>query len=143
MTFFQLCSASAILISAFVDAGVAQADPRGLWLAHDGATVRVTSCGKGLCATIVSPKSQVDPSTGQPRTDKNNPDPMKRGRPLAGVEVFISTLPEGPGKWSGSLYNADDGHTYPGRLLEINERTIRIEGCAIGICGGQNMSRIR
>jgi uncharacterized protein (DUF2147 family) len=143
MRFCRLWGVSAIILFALVDVGEAQADPRGLWLAHDGATVRVTSCGKGLCATMASPKSQVDPSTGQPWTDKNNPDPMKRGRPLVGVEIF-SLLPDGAGKWSGSLYNTDDGRTYPGHLLEINERTIRVEGCgAIGICGGQNMSRIQ
>jgi uncharacterized protein (DUF2147 family) len=51
--------------------------------------------------------------------------------------------PDGPGKWSGYLYNTDDGHTYPGHLLEIDHSTIKIEGCALGICGGRNMSRIQ
>ena len=35
------------------------------------------------------------------------------------------------------------GQSYAGHLLELDPRTIRVEGCAIGICGGQNMSRIK
>jgi hypothetical protein len=48
-----------------------------------------------------------------------------------------------PGKWSGQLYNVENGQTYVGHLLELDGRTIRVEGCAIGICGGQNMTRLK
>ncbi len=139
MRFFRLCSACALALTAI--AGTALADPKGLWLAQDGARVRVTSCGKGLCATMASPKSQVDPTTGASWTDKNNPDPSKRGRSLIGVEVF-AMMPDGPGKWSGPLYNVDNGQTYPGHVVEVDHDTIRVEGCAL-ICGGQNMRRIQ
>src|SRR5262245_15308006 len=62
--------------------------PKGFWLAQDGAHVRVGPCGAVLCATIAKPKSSVDPQTGLPWTDKNNPDPAHRGRPLIGVPVL-------------------------------------------------------
>jgi uncharacterized protein (DUF2147 family) len=130
-----------MLIGAAGMAG-AQADPRGLWLAQDGAKVHVSSCGNALCAVIAEAKSRIDPATGQPWTDKNNPDPALRDRPLVGVAVLRSLQPDGPGKWSGTLYNDDNGNTYNGHLLELGPRTIRIEGCVIGICGGQNLSRI-
>ena len=117
------------------------ADPKGLWQAQDGATVRVISCGQGLCAKLASAKSAVDPTTGGVWTDKNNPDPGKRGRPLVGIEVF-AVAPDGPGKWSGQLYNADNGQTYPGHVVEIDHNTIRVEAC-VGICGGQNMRRLQ
>ena len=61
------------------------ADPKGLWLAQDGAHVKVGPCGAALCATIATPKSAYDPETGRPWTDKHNPDPAQRGRPLVGV----------------------------------------------------------
>jgi len=138
MKFFSLCIASLVALSAL--AGTALADPKGLWLAQDGARVRVNTCGRGLCAVLVSSKSQIDPATGASWTDKNNPDPEKRSRPLVGVEVF-AMMPDGPGKWSGSLYNTDNGQTYPGHVMEIDHNTIRVEGCA-GICGGQNMRRL-
>lgn len=121
----------------------AHADPRGLWLAEDGAKVRVASCGGYICATIAEPKSRIDPETGRPWTDKNNSDPALRNRPLVGVAVLRSLQPSGPGKWSGTLYNIENGNTYEGHLLEVGPRTICIEGCAIGICGGRNLSRIQ
>jgi uncharacterized protein (DUF2147 family) len=111
---------SALALTVLVSAGTALADPRGLWLAQDGARVRVSSCGKGLCATIASTKSRIDPTTGASWTDKNNPDPGKRNRPLVGVEVLGSTTQDEPGKWSGWLYNTDNGQTYTGHLIEID-----------------------
>ena len=85
-------------------------------------------------------KIRYDPETGRPWTDKNNPDPARRGRPLVGVPVLYGLVPDGPGRWSGRLYNVDNGNSYAGRLLELGPTTIRVEGCAIGICGGQNMT---
>jgi uncharacterized protein (DUF2147 family) len=143
MKFLMLCSVSALALFSFVSTGTALADPRGLWLAQDGATVRVSSCGKELCATMATAKSRVDPQTGRPWTDKNNPDPSLRGRPLVGVQVLSSMTPDGPGRWSGQLYNTDNGQTYPGHLSEIDHNTLRVEACVIGICGGQNMRRIQ
>ena len=143
MKLYRLCSISALALTVVVSAGTALADPRGLWLAQDGARVRVGPCGAALCATIAAPKSQLDPQTGQPWTDKNNPDPALRNRSLVGVPVLYSLMPDGPRRWSGRLYNIDNGQSYTGHLLELDPRTIRVEGCAIGICGGQNMSRIK
>jgi len=136
------CGAAVVALFTIVGAGTALADPRGLWLAQDGAKVRVAACGGALCAIIATPKSRVDPETGQPWTDKHNPDPARRNRPLVGVAVLSSMVPDGQAKWSGQLYNVDSGQSYSGRLREIDGRTIRIEGCVLGICGGQNLSRI-
>jgi len=140
MKFLALRNVTLVFLLTVTGAGVAHAEPHGLWLAQDGARVRVSACGKALCGTIASPKSAVDPATGQPWTDKHNRDPAKRGRPLVGVQVFVM-MPDGQGKWSGSLYNTDDGNTYQGHLLETDHTTIRVEGCA-GLCGGQNMQRV-
>jgi uncharacterized protein (DUF2147 family) len=143
MKSYRLWGASAVAFCALVWAGTAFADPKGLWLAQDVARVRVGPCGGALCATIAAPKSQVDPETGRPWTDKNNPDPAQRGRPLVGVPVLYGLVLDGPGRWSGRLYNVDNGNSYAGHLLELGPTTIRVEGCAIGICGGQNMTRIK
>jgi uncharacterized protein (DUF2147 family) len=51
--------------------------------------------------------------------------------------------PSGSGKWSGRVFNQKDGNTYDGHLIELGPKEIRVEGCAIGICGGQNLSRIK
>jgi len=117
--------------------------PIGLWLAKDGAKIRISPCGRNLCGFIVQSNPQIDPATGRPPTDKNNTDPAKRNRALVGVEILISMRQDGPTKWSGHLYNDDDGKTYSGNLIELGPSSIRIEGCSLGICGGDNLTRIR
>jgi uncharacterized protein (DUF2147 family) len=76
-------------------------------------------------------------------TDKNNVDPSKRNRPLVGVQTLISMQPNGPGKLSGRLYNDDDGKIYSGNLIELGQSSIRIEGCALGVCGGDTLTRLK
>ena len=78
------------------------ASPIGLWLAKDGAKIRISPCGRNLCGFIVQSSPQIDPATGQPLTDKNNADPAKRNRPLVGVEILISMHQDEPAKWPGS-----------------------------------------
>jgi uncharacterized protein (DUF2147 family) len=122
MTSRRLCVAAAVTLCALFCAGVALADPKGLWLAQDGAHVKVGPCGAALCATIATPKSAYDPETGRPWTDKHNPDPAQRGRPLVGVPVLYGLVPDGPGRWSGRLYNVDNGNSYSGHLLELGAK---------------------
>jgi uncharacterized protein (DUF2147 family) len=121
----------------------ALADPVGLWLDKDGWTIRVQSCGPDLCAVIASVKPPLDPATGRPWTDKNNADVSKRNRPLVGVEVLSGMRPNGPQKWSGQLYDADRGQTLSGHLIEIGQDTIRIEGCLLFLCGGEELHRLK
>jgi uncharacterized protein (DUF2147 family) len=121
----------------------AAADPTGLWLDKDGWTIRVQPCGPDLCAVIASVKPPLDPATGQPQTDKNNADASKRSRPLVGIEVLSSMRPNGARKWSGQLYDPERGVTLGGNLLELDQGTIRIEGCLLLLCGGEELHRVK
>ena len=120
----------------------AAADPLGLWRDKDGTTIRVQHCGPALCGTIVGMAPANDPETGHPWTDKHNPDPAKRLRPLVGVQVFITMRPAGPGKWSGQLYNTDDGMTVSGNLIDSGAAVLRVEGCVGSLCGGEDLKRV-
>lgn len=131
------------VLCALAGVGKAHADPAGLWLAKDGSKVRVGACGGALCGTLASIEPPNDPATGKPWTDKNNPDEARRRRSLVGVVVFISMKPDGPVKWAGQLYNADSGETVSGHLIEVDDQTIRVEGCSGPLCGSENLSRIK
>jgi uncharacterized protein (DUF2147 family) len=119
------------------------ASPLGLWLTRDGAKIRVSPCGRDLCGFIAGFNSPIDPATGRPFMDKNNADPAKRNRPLVGAEILISMHHEDPTRWSGRVYNVKDGRNYSGNLIETGPSSIRIEGCFLGICGGEDLTRIR
>jgi uncharacterized protein (DUF2147 family) len=119
------------------------ADPKGMWRASDGGTTRITACGDALCGYIVTIAPRNDPETGRPWTDKHNPDPGRRSRPLTGAMVLISLRQSAPGAWTGKLYNHDDGGTYEGHVIEQGPNNIRVEGCALGVCGGEDLVRVR
>jgi uncharacterized protein (DUF2147 family) len=121
----------------------AWADPSGLWLDKDGWAIRIHACGQAFCAEIASTQPPLDPATGKPWTDKNNPDAAKRERPLVGMQVLFDMQPNGPGKWSGTLYDSDRGRTYAGNLVELGPERIRIEGCMVMLCGGEELRRLR
>jgi uncharacterized protein (DUF2147 family) len=115
----------------------------GMWRHSDGAILRIHSCGGAVCGYIAALRTRTDPATGQAWTDRKNADPSRQSRPLVGTEVLIAMLPSGPGKWSGTLYNSEDGKIYAGNLLELGPDTVRVEGCWLGICGGENLTRAR
>ena len=133
----------ALAALAFAGAGPAMADPSGVWREKDGGTIRIHRCGGAFCARILTVQPRLDPVTGRPRTDKNNEDAAKRNRPLAGIPVLIRMRPESAGKWTGQLYDSDRGKIFSGNLIELDPKTIRIEGCALGICGGEELNRLR
>jgi uncharacterized protein (DUF2147 family) len=120
-------------------------EPGGTWSTEGGkATVRIAACGAALCGTIVALKEPNDSATGRPLTDKNNPDPNARTKPMIGVQIVLGMRPSGtPNKWSGQVYNAEDGKTYTGYLTLENANTIKLEGCILGgmICKTQTWTR--
>jgi uncharacterized protein (DUF2147 family) len=137
----KMTAATAAAFVLIASAEILRASPIGVWLSKDGAKLRVVVCGDGLCGFVAGTSPVNDPATGRPFTDKHNPDPAKRDRPLIGVQT-LSVRPDGAGRWSGSLYNDDDGRTYSGRLIELDPTRIRIEGCVVFVCGGEELTRI-
>lgn len=109
------------------------ADPLGTWRTEEGkATVRIAACGPALCGTIIALKEPNDEG-GKPKTDKNNADAGLRSRPMIGVQVVLGMKPSGSAnKWSGQVYNAEDGKTYTGNLTLQDANTIKLEGCILG-----------
>ena len=119
-------------------------DPRGNWMTENGrAKVAIVNCGGGLCGNIVALKEPNDPATGQPKTDKNNPDAAKRIRPMVGVQIVIDMKPDTADKWKGQVYNAEDGKTYSGSITLVDTKTLTLQGCALGglICKSQTWTR--
>lgn len=140
----RLLSLTALTTTAFLaSAAPGVASPVGHWLAKDGWVIRIGSCGRHLCGFIVKAVPRNDPETNRPWTDKFNPDPGKRSRSAIGVQTLIAMKHGDSKKWSGQLYNIDDGKTYPGNLIEVDASTVKVEGCALGICGGEELTRVK
>jgi len=118
-------------------------DPAGVWLTQAGdARVKVSKCGGGICGVIVGLKQPIDPATGKPQVDDKNPNPALARRPVIGLPLFSGMHASGPGKWSGHIYNADDGSTYASNVAVTGPDTLRVEGCMGALCGGETWTRV-
>jgi uncharacterized protein (DUF2147 family) len=120
-----------------------EADPSGVWLTQAGdARIQVSRCGAGICGRIVWLRDPIDARTGQPQVDDKNPNPALAQRPIIGLSILIGMQPSGPGKWSGRIYNADDGQTYTAHVTLQNDTTLEVEGCVGAmLCGGETWTR--
>jgi uncharacterized protein (DUF2147 family) len=117
-------------------------DPSGVWLTQAGdARVRVSKCGAGICGVVISLKDPIDPATGKPQVDDKNPNPALKKRPIIGLPLFSGMHPSGPNRWSGQIYNADDGSTYVSHVSVSGADTLRVEGCVGALCGGESWTR--
>ena len=117
-------------------------DVGGIWLTQAGdARVRVSKCGGGICGVIVWLKDPINPATGKPQVDDKNPNPSLARRPMIGLPLFSGMRPSGPNRWSGQIYNADDGSTYASNVSLVGADILKVEGCMGALCGGENWTR--
>jgi uncharacterized protein (DUF2147 family) len=121
------------VLSLLATSGFALAsDPSGTWRLDNGkVTVKVSQCGNEVCANIVALKEPAY-KDGSPKIDKYNKKPSLRRRPLIGLPVLRDMKPAGDNKWSGNIYNADDGRTYSATMSLAGD-TMKLKGCVAGI----------
>jgi uncharacterized protein (DUF2147 family) len=119
-------------------------EPSGIWLTQAGdAKVRVSKCGGGICGVLVWLKDPIDPATGKPQVDDKNRNRAFADRPIIGLSLFSGMRPVGPNKWSGKIYNADDGNTYASNISVAGPDTLNVEGCVAALCGNEKWTRAR
>ena len=117
-------------------------EPTGVWLTQAGdARVRVSKCGGGICGVVVWLREPIDAATGRPQVDDKNPNPALKTRPMIGLPLFSGMRPSGPNKWSGQIYNADDGGSYASSVSMAGPDSLRVEGCVGALCGGETWTR--
>ena len=142
MTRFSLSlTALAVAAVAAMPHAARAADPSGMWLSQDGdAKMRVSHCGANVCGVIAWLKQPND-ENGKPKLDKNNADASKRNRPVIGVPVVLGMKPDGADKWSGQVYNAEDGKTYSGSFALSGPTQAVLKGCIAIICKSKTWTR--
>jgi len=134
---------SAVLTSgllAFIPSAALAADASviGDWLVKDGyANIRIDNCGGKMWGIVVWEKT--------PGLDSENPDPAKRTRPTLGMPVLMGLSPaKEPGKWSGEIYNSNNGKMYSASISLADENTLDLEGCLVWpLCQTQKWTRVK
>jgi len=121
----------------FQQAQTAEESIVGYWLALD-SIFEIKNCDGALCAEIVQVfvEEGVDPKS---ILDINNMDPELQSRPLIGINIFEGFNGEFNSKNTlkgGRIYNPRDGKTYKSRLRLLDNGNLRVEGCVLFFCGG-------
>jgi len=113
-------------------------DALGVWLnPENGSNVEFYKCGAGVCGRIVKV------ADGQ-KVDDKNPDPAKRNRPIVGLVIMQGAKQTGDNKWSGDLYNREDGKTYSGTVTIKSKDRLDLSGCvALVLCKTVTWTRVK
>jgi uncharacterized protein (DUF2147 family) len=95
----------------------AQTELAGIWYDDTGnGAIEIQPCGDRLCGRIVWLKNPTD-KAGQPVTDKLNPEPAQRQRPVCGIQVIGDLKPQRNGAWDeGWIYDPKEGKSYDVQL---------------------------
>jgi uncharacterized protein (DUF2147 family) len=112
---------------------MAAAPVSGRWLTGDGkGIVDIGPCGAQLCGRI----SKLLADTNGPPTDRNNPDPKMRTRPLIGLNI-LSAFKDAGTKWEGQIYSPERGKTYRSVMFLNKNGTLTVKGCISFLCETQ------
>ena len=69
-----------------------------------------------------------DRMAGQPKVDRENPDPALRERPLEGLVMMQGFRYAGDGKWDkGTIYDPDNGKTYK-CTMRLDDGVLKVRG---------------
>ena len=139
----MLCTAGAGLLALALASGPAAAqsadDAFGLWLnPENGSNIEFYKCGgESLCARIAK-------VTDGQQTDDKNPDPAKRGQPIIGLVIMENGKKSGANKWTGNLYNRENGKSYSGTVTVKSKDAVDLSGCVAAVlCRTVTWTRIK
>jgi len=145
MTISRLAALTAFMFGLTLSGYAAAADPTGTWLTEGGKSrVKIVRCGNALCGAIIWLKEPNDPDTGKAKTDFRNPDASKSGRAMIGTEIVLGMRPGNTSeKWTGEVYNPEDGKTYSGSLTMTSANELSLTGCVLAVlCKSQTWTRV-
>ena len=102
----------------------------GIWEPSNGrARVKIDRIGNKYYGRIVWLIEPNDPETGEPKTDKNNPDPELQNVPLKGYRMLKDFVYQADGTGAeGTIYDPLNGSTYSCVITMTDKNTLDIRG---------------
>lgn len=124
----------AMLLAAGVCRGAGPDDVLGVWKSEgEKSHVEIYKCGGAYCGRIVWLKEPVcdgsDGPAGAAKTDRNNPDPARKGRPIIGLQIMEGFTAAGGNRWEkGTIYDPENGRTYNCRMKLASPERLEVRG---------------
>lgn len=101
----------------------------GKWLVGSGkAHIQIYKYGEKYAGKIVWLRDPLN-EKGEPKMDKNNPDPAKRTNKLMGNVNMLGFEYAGNKTWKeGTIYDSENGKTYSCNLKLVDDNTLEVRG---------------
>ena len=86
----------------------------------------------GQVASLTRPNWPADDKFGmggKPRTDRNNPNPALRDRPIAGIQFMSGFTYAGNNHWvDGKIYDPETGKSYKCKMTLLSNHQLEVRG---------------
>lgn len=127
---WSLALVLSLLFSTSSQAQSSADDLIGVWEpSHGKARVKIEKIGEKYYGKIVWLREPNDEETGEPKTDRNNPDEALRSTPLRGYRILKDFVFSGDGEWTeGTIYDPENGNNYSCTIKMKDENTLDIRG---------------
>jgi uncharacterized protein (DUF2147 family) len=136
-------------LAIFLAIGPASAQDPGIlgvwWTKQNKGRVEIVKCAppkQGLCGTIIW-ISEPNDAKGKPQTDRGNPNPTLRSRPIIGLPLFEGWREAGRNKWKGSVYSPEEAETYDNLDITLAGDKLTLRGCVLFVCDSETWNRYR
>ncbi|MCF8294867.1 MAG: DUF2147 domain-containing protein [Bacteroidales bacterium] len=102
----------------------------GKWSTENGKSVVEIYQQNGVFyGKMIELKNPIDPDTGKPKLDKENPEAKLKSRPLLGLVIMTGIKFESDNYWGGGdIYDPESGNTYSCRLKMNGNDQIDMRG---------------
>lgn len=131
---FRICFVF-ILLSATTAFGAAPSEVLGHWQTEGNSSeVEIYRCGDKLCGKVSWLKNpnyvnSKDGPVDTPKTDRKNPDPSLRNRPIIGLQVIDGLTAAGENRWDkGVCYDPESGNTYKCKVRLASPEHLEVRG---------------
>lgn len=116
-----------LILSLFSPFLMAQDITKGLWFNEEKeAKIQFYEQGGKLYGKIVWLKEPQD--NGKDKTDKNNPKPELRNKPVVGLVILTGFEKDGKNWKNGDIYDPKSGKTYSSTIKWAGDRQLNIRG---------------
>lgn len=151
----QLISTLGFLLALSATASAQSASIKGTWLTENKSHVTISKCGNAYCGKLtkvsVPPqiyakfKTQIDKVGVEQLPDYFNKDPALRTRRMLGLQILTLDKETSPTTFEGTVYNAEDGETYFGKIEVKSNDQVRLSGCVFFnvLCRSEDWKRVR
>ena len=105
-------------------------DVLGIWFNEEkDAKIEIYEEGGKYFGRIIWLEEPIDPETGKPKLDDENPDEELQKRPVMGLLLVKDFVFDGDDVWDdGEIYDPKSGNTYSCYMKFDSENTLKVRG---------------